>query len=123
MTHKTIINICLTLIALCCTMAIQAQTATVDGINYYLYTDTKTAKVTKSNVTGDIVIPEKITVDGVEYSVTSIASGAFEDCKAITTVTMPSVTSIGSQVFYKCSNLTSVTMPSVTSIDTQAFSS
>ena len=42
MTHKTFINICLTLIALCWTMAIQAQTATVDGINYNLYADTKT---------------------------------------------------------------------------------
>lgn len=79
MTHKTIINICLTLIALCWTVAIQAQTATVDGINYYLRSD-KTATVTTSNVSGDIVIPEKITVDGVEYSVTSIASGAFQDC-------------------------------------------
>ncbi len=122
MTHKTIINICLTLIALCWTMAIQAQTATVDGINYRLNGYTKTATVTTSNVSGDIVIPEKITVDGVEYSVTSIASGAFQDCKAITSVTMPSVTSIGSQVFSKCSNLTSVTMPSVTSIETQTFS-
>ena len=121
MTHKTIINICLTLIALCWTMAIQAQTATVDGINYYLYTDTKTADVTSSTVTGDIVIPEKITVDGVEYSVTSIASGAFQDCKAITSVTMPSVTSIDNRAFRDCSNLTSVDMPLVTSIDIGAF--
>ena len=44
MTHKTIINICLTLIALCWTIAIQAQTATVDGINYNLNSD-KTAEV------------------------------------------------------------------------------
>ena len=73
MTHKTFFNICLTLIALCWTVAIQAQYATVDGIKYYLYTDTKTAEVTRSDVTGDIVIPEKITVDGVEYPVTSIA--------------------------------------------------
>lgn len=48
MTHKTIINICLTLIALCWTMAIQAQTATVDGINYSLNADAKTAEVTQS---------------------------------------------------------------------------
>lgn len=88
MTHKTFINICLTLIALCWTMAIQAQTATVDGINYNLNSD-KTAEVTKSNVTGDIVIPEKITVDGVEYSVTSIGYEAFAECKALTSVKMP----------------------------------
>ena len=121
MTHKTIINICLTLIALCWTMAIQAQRATVDGINYDLNTQDMTAEVAKSTATGDIVIPEKITVDGVEYSVTSIASSAFQDCKALTSVTMPSVTSIGGQAFLNCSNLTSVAMPSVTSIEMQTF--
>ncbi len=123
MTHKTIINICLTLIALCWTVAIQAQTATVDGINYNLYTDTKTAEVTRSDVTGDIVIPEKITVDGVEYSVTSIGSGAFMDCKALTSVAMPSVTTIDNNAFNSCSKLTSVDMPSVTSIGGDAFHS
>lgn len=120
MTHKTFINICLTLIALCWTMAIQAQTVTVDGINYYLRSD-KTATVTASTVTGDIVIPEKITVDGVEYSVTSIGINAFYECKALTSVAMPSVTSIGAQAFQSCSSLTSVAMPSVTSIDSGAF--
>lgn len=120
MTHKTFINICLTLIALCLTIAIQAQTATVDGINYYLRSD-KTATVTASTVTGDIVIPEKITVDGVEYSVTSIGMNAFYECKALTSVAMPSVTSIGAQAFQSCSSLTSVAMPSVTSIDRGAF--
>ena len=121
MTHKTITNICLTLIALCWTMAIQAQTATVDGINYSLNGYAKTASVTKSNVTGDIVIPEKITVDGVEYPVTSIGSNAFQDCKALTSVDMPSVTSIGGDAFQSCSSLTSVDMPLVTSISVWAF--
>lgn len=120
MTHKTIINICLTLIALCWTVAIQAQTATVDGINYNLNSD-KTAEVTKSNVTGDIVIPEKIIVDGVEYSVTSIGYEAFAECKALTSVKMPSVTSIDNRAFRDCSNLTSVDMPSVTIIGGAAF--
>ena len=121
MTHKTFINICLTLIALCWTMAIQAQTATVDGINYRLYTDTKTAEVTKSNATGDIVIPEKITVDGVEYSVISIGYEAFKESRALTSVAMPSVTRIGASAFENCSNLTSVAMPSATSIGNGAF--
>lgn len=123
MTHKTFINICLTLIALCWTVAIQAQTATVDGINYRLNADAKTAEVTKSNVTGDIVIPEKITVDGVEYSVTSIGFEAFKYCSALTSVKMPSVTSIDYGAFQECPNLTAVDMPSVTRIDTYAFSS
>ncbi|OYP77210.1 hypothetical protein CIK94_03990 [Prevotella sp. P4-51] len=121
MTHKTFINICLTLIALCWTMAIQAQTATVDGINYNLYTGTNTAEVTKSNATGDIVIPEKITVDGVEYSVTSIGNYAFSSCSSLTSVDMPLVTSIGEFAFNGCSNLISVNMPLVETIGKFAF--
>ena len=121
MTHKTFINICLTLIALCWTMAIQAKTATVDGINYYLNADAKTAEVTKSTATGDIVIPEKITVDGVEYSVISIGYEAFKESRALTSVAMPSVTRIGASAFENCSNLTSVAMPSATSIGEGAF--
>lgn len=121
MTHKTFINICLTLIALCWTVAIQAQTATVDGINYSLNANAKTASVAKSTVTGDIVIPEKITVDGVEYSVTSIGYEAFAECKALTSVAMPSVTSIDNRAFDDCSNLTSVDMPLVTTIGGSAF--
>lgn len=121
MTHKTFINICLTLIALCWTMAIQAKWATVDGINYSLNADAKTARVTKSTATGDIVIPEKITVDGVEYSVTSIGDYAFKNCQALTSVSMPSVTNIDSGAFWLCSSLTSVYMPSVSSIGDDAF--
>lgn len=121
MTHKTFINICLTLIALCWTMAIQAKWATVDGINYSLNADAKTARVTESTATGDIVIPEKITVDGVEYSVTSIGDYAFKDCQALTSVSMPSVTNIDSGAFWLCSSLTSVYMPSVSSIGDDAF--
>lgn len=110
MTHKTFFNICLTLIALCWTMAIQAQRATVDGFNYDLNTQDMTAEVAKSTATGDIVIPEKITVDGVEFSVTRIGYDAFKDSKALTSVAMPSVTSIGYQAFKECNALTSVKM-------------
>lgn len=50
--------------------------------------------------------------------------GVFEECKSLTSVTIPSsVTTIGGYVFNHCHGLTSVTIPnSVTSIDSQAFS-
>lgn len=121
MTHKTIINICLTLIALCWTMAIQAQTATVDGINYSLNANAKTADVTEITISGDIVIPEKITVDGVEYSVEGMYRYVFSNCKSITSVKMPSVRYLPEYTFDECSNLTSVDMPSVTNIGSWAF--
>lgn len=121
MTHKTIINICLTLIALCWTMVIQAQTATVDGINYSLNADAKTADVTGITISGDIVIPEKITVDGVEYSVEGMYPYIFSKRNSLTSVKMPSVRYLPENTFEECSNLTSVDMPSVTNIGRWAF--
>ena len=68
---------------------------------------------------GEVVIPS-------EYNgkpVTRIGYSAFEDCKAITSVTIPdSVTDIDSSAFENCTGLTSVTIPgSVTDIGYSAF--
>ena len=60
----------------------------------------------------------------IPNSVTSIESAAFRHCSSLTSVTIPnSVTSIGWDAFWDCSSLTSVTIPnSVTSIGSGAFS-
>ncbi len=69
-------------------------------------------------------IPEKVTRNGKDYTVTSIGDYAFSDCSSLTSVTIPnSVTSIGDGAFSDCSSLASVTIPnSVTSIGDYAFS-
>ena len=72
---------------------------------------------------GSIVIPEEVTYMNRTRKVTSIGYRAFENCRGLTSVTIPSsVTSIGSYAFYGCSGLTSITIPnSVTSIGGDAF--
>ena len=59
----------------------------------------------------------------IESGVTNICSYAFDNCSALTSITIPnSVTSIGNSAFYGCSALTSITIPNiVTSIGSYAF--
>ena len=74
---------------------------------------------------GTLNIPATVTINGIEYSVTSIGEKAFENCDNLQSVTIPnSVTSIGNSAFNGCSSLQSVTIPnSVTSIGNDAFQS
>ncbi|MDE5967352.1 MAG: leucine-rich repeat domain-containing protein [Lachnospiraceae bacterium] len=96
----------------------------------------------------EIIIPDTITVDGVEYRVVSIADGAFknkkklkkitignctwtignsafEGCTSLKTVTFKKtsrVKTIGKKAFYKCTALTKITIPkSVVTIKESAF--
>ncbi|SNU05698.1 Leucine rich repeat-containing protein, partial [Prevotellaceae bacterium MN60] len=89
-----------------------AERVEIDGIYYELYSESKTAIVTKSPLgeyTGSIEIPMLVSYDNIQYSVTSIWDGAFRDCSGLTSVTIPnSVTSIGNYAFCDCSGLTSV---------------
>ena len=80
----------------------------------YVVSDVKVKKVE---------IPENITINDMEYKVTSIASGAFKKNKTIEKVSIgENVKKIGSKAFYGCKNLTTVTMAdTVTTIDAQAF--
>ena len=99
----------------------------VDGIFYDLDKENKTASVTYSSdcfYDGAVVIPETISVDGTAYSVTSLGAYCFNDCRGLTSITIPnSVTSLGEWCFSWCSSLTSITIPnSVTSLGRSCFS-
>ena len=97
----------------------------IDGIYYNLISKGKTAEVTsgEEKYSGQVVIPSSITVEGKEYTVTSIGNMAFQGCSGLKSITIPNcVTYVGYRAFYKCSGLTSVTIPnSVTSIGDGAF--
>ena len=60
-------------------------------------------------LSGDITILDKFTVDGVEYTVTTIDRGAFNYCTDITGITIPkTITYIGRAAFGACENVTDV---------------
>lgn len=70
-----------------------------------------------------VTIPQNVTYNGTNYSVTSIGEYAFYYCPSLTSITIPnSVTSIGDRAFENCFSLTSITIPNgVTSIGDEAF--
>ena len=122
----------LLLTLLCLSLSARAHDAEVDGIFYNLDADNKTATVTfqgdnydsyNNEYSGDVVIPETVTYNGITYSVTSLGWACFTYCSSLTSITIPnSVTSLGDCCFYGCSSLTAITIPnSVTSLGDYCF--
>lgn len=82
--------------------------------------------VTVSGTSGkptQLTIESSISDNGTNYTVTKIATWAFNACNTLTEVTLPNtVDEIGYQAFFKCSNLTKVIIPEgVTKIGQAAF--
>ena len=102
-----------------------ADAVEIDGIYYNLITKAKGAEVTSNpdKYSGDIVIPDKITYEGNEYSVMFIGERAFAECEALTSVSIPnSVVNIGKEAFSGCRAISNISIPNtVTSIKTRAF--
>ena len=121
---------CFRLLLLASAIATSLSAAAYDfesaGI-YYNITGNNTVEVTYSDgnnntYSGSVSIPETVTSNGTEYSVTKIGSYAFRN-SVVMSVSMPeSITSIGTSAFYGCQNLESVTLPeSLTTLGSSAF--
>ena len=106
----------------------------VDGLCYNYNNDGSSVTLTYQHyenvlsiayddLSGAIIIPEKVTYKGKIYSVTAIDHDAFWNCTGLTSVAIPSsVTSIGSTAFYWCINMTNIDIPpTVKSIALKAF--
>ena len=87
----------LLLTLLCLSLSARAHDAEVDGIFYDLDAANKTATVTykgdnynsySNEYSGDVVIPETVTYNGITYSVTSLGDYCFADCRSLTSIYM-----------------------------------
>ena len=126
---------------------------TVDGLRYKITDDgfAQVGQQDNSTLSGDIIIPEKISFGGNDYivnsivypsntatygghtsisaeggafTITSLSSCAFSGCSSLSTLTIPnSVTTIGERAFSRCSSLTSVVIPNkIETINEYTFS-
>ncbi len=108
------------------TLAQATILATINGLKYSIDTLKNEATLiadSSKDYSGDIVVPNKITSGGMEYSVTSLGDECFFACYNLTSLTIPSsVTSLGDECFAYCGWLTSITIPSsVTSLGNGCF--
>ena len=108
--------------------ALAQETATIDGIKYSLYSNGEAAiSHQSSSLAGDIIIPEKVSYNGTDYTVTSVRNEAFMRVGMtngiITSIVLPnSITSLGERCFENCSSLTSITLPEgITSLGWSCF--
>ena len=106
-------------------LAVSASAYDVEEDGIYYSIDRNTVSVIRGDIeySGDIVIPESISINDTKYSVTSIGKQAFYHCSNLTSISIPNtVTSINDYAFDSCKGLTSVKIPnSVTSLGNFVF--
>ena len=121
------------LVMLCGTISASDYDFHVGGVYYrIIYVDghpTTNLSVVEGDekYSGDIVIPQSITVSNIDYPVTRIGHYAFAECPNLTSITFPSgingkLTRIEPNAFQNCKGITSINIPnSVVLIDAYAF--
>ena len=93
------------------------DTFTIGDLLYTVLTEsgntgTVSVKATSTEIAGKVIIPEKVSNKGVEYTVTQIKDQGFRDCVSLTSVKIPeTVNYVGTCGFYHCESLDSLVFP------------
>ena len=94
---------------------LNASVVQIDGVNYSNESfglaegEVLIAGINHETIAAEVVIPEKITINDVEYTVTRIAREAFAYNTTITSITLPAgLKYIDSYAFYQCQNLSDI---------------
>ncbi len=93
---------------------LNAQTFAVDNLMYSIHDDSVTlwGHVDGQNATGELIIPESVTYEGMSLAVTAIGQFAFYGCNGLTgSLTIPiSVINIGHAAFAGCDGFTAISV-------------
>ena len=87
----------------------------VDDIYYTISPFEDVVAVTSGDnkYSGNVIIPDSVSYEGIVYRVTGIENLAFRRCKNLTSVKIPpTVIAVGAEAFYGCTLLTSIHIPS-----------
>lgn len=99
---------------------------TVNGITYSI-TDSignQLCVIMANGQEGNIVIPDTVRYNAIDYSVTSVGDYAFSSSEAHSIILPPTISQIGQSAFRGCKNLESIIVPSgVTELGTSTFHS
>jgi len=100
------------------TYTVNGTGVSVTQAGYWNYNHTVFIKVS-----GDIIIPESVSISETDYPVTEIADNVFKDYTGVTSISLPEgLLTIGSNAFYGCVNMVTANIPStVTTIKDHAF--
>ncbi len=98
----------------------------IDAIEkvYFRITSNTTCTLEKSYVLTDyLILPEKVTIKGEEYTIIGIDSKCFNNCNWLKGIKLPeTITTIGDDCFANCQSLKSVNLPdAITSLGNNCF--
>lgn len=98
------------LVAICC---LAADNVVVDNIRYTLQkNNTLSCAAANKGALVDVVIPDNVRLNGIDYYVGSVERDGFRKCKSLKSIDLPNtIKRIGSNAFEDCKNLESVIMP------------